>query len=328
MATVSVVIPSYNQAQWIGRTLDALIAQSRPPDQVVVVDDGSTDDTIKVVEGYRGKTPFDLEIVRQANGGPGAARNRGVQEATGEVIAFTDSDAVARVDWLANAMQSLDKEGDDCAGIEGRVEDDGLNPPTIRTHQLHNLHGGHFLTCNMLYRRKALHAVGGFRTRYREDSDLAFSLLERGYRIVFEPSAVVDHPPREGTAWEVFQLAKKRKHDALLWARHPDTCRQFLGSLYPPSESLVLLGEAGVVVGLLVGASAVVSLGLVVVLVGLPRVVLASLEGRQFNNRDYATVLVVGLTLPAVNFFYRSWGFWFRPQTLPADGADQRMSAN
>ncbi len=323
MATVSVVIPTYNQAQWIGRTLEALIAQRRRPDQAVVVDDGSTDDTLKILEGYRGKVPFPFDIVEQANGGPGAARNRGIQAATGEVIAFTDSDAVARPDWLENALQRLEKEGPDCAGVEGRVEDDLFHAPSIRTHQLHNLHGGHFLTCNMLYRRQALQAVGGFRTRYREDSDLAFSLLEKGYRIVFEPSAVVDHPPREGTAWEVFHLAKKRKNDALLWSRHPDTCRQFLGSLYPPSESSVLIGEVAVVIGGLAGVNAAVIVGLAVILFGLPRVVLASLEGRQFNNRDYVTVLAIALMLPAVNFFYRTWGLWFRPPVLPVESIRQ-----
>ena len=316
MATVSVVIPTYNQAPWIGRTFEALAAQTRMPDQVIVVDDGSTDNTVEIIARLSPTVPFPVDVIRQANGGPGAARNRGIEAARGDVVAFTDSDAAPRATWLENGLDRLEREGDDCAGVEGRVEDDDTVPPTIRTHQIHNLHGGHFLTCNVLYRRKALEQVGGFHTRFREDSDLAFSLLEAGYRIVFEPSAIVDHPPREGTTWEVFKLAKKRRNDALLWARHPKTAKERLGSLYPPSEMLVLLGELVVLLAIVTRRSWVSILGLLLMMIGVPRLVLASLDGRQYDNRDYLVVLVIAATLPAVNFYYRTLGLLRKPKTL------------
>ncbi len=316
MTKVSVVIPTYNQARWIGRTLEALANQTRLPDQVVVVDDGSTDDTVKVVEALAKRTPYAVDLVQQQNGGPGSARNRGIEVATGDVVAFTDSDAVPRSTWLETAIGRLAQEGEDCAGIEGRVEDDQTTPPTIRTHQIHNLHGGHFLTCNVLYRMECLEKVGGFHTRFREDSDLAFSLLEAGYRIVFEPQAIVDHPPREGTTWEVFKLARKRKNDALLWSRHPKRANEYLGSLYPPSETLILIGELAILAAILSQTGWLGILGLLLLLVGLPRMVLASLEGRQYNNRDYLIVLAIGLGLPAVNCYYRTVGTLHKPAPL------------
>lgn len=316
MGSVTVVIATYNQAAWISRTLHAVASQTRLPDQVVVVDDGSTDNTAEVVTTCSQDLPLlVVELVRQPNGGPGAARNRGIAKARGEILAFTDSDAIPRPTWLEEGLKRLEREGDECAGVEGRVEDDQKDPPTIRTHQIHNLHGGRYLTCNAFYRRALVEQVGGFHTRFREDSDLAFSLLEAGYRIVFEPLAIVDHPPREGSVWEVFRLAKKRRNDALLWSRHRRLAHAHLGSLYPPSEILVLVGELAVLSSLLLGALWAI-IGLVFILVGLPRLVLASLEGRQYTNRDYLTVLIIGLALPAVNFYYRTSGALHKPATV------------
>lgn len=314
--SVSVVIPTYNQAPWLERTLAAVAGQTYRPLEVIVVDDGSQDDTPQILARLAAEFPVPLRIVRRSNGGPGAARNSGIEASRGDVVAFTDSDAVPRSDWLERGMARLRQEGVDCAGVEGRVEVERDRAPTIRTHQIENRYGGHFLTCNMLYRREALAAVGGFRTRFREDSDLAFSLIEQGWRIVFEPTQIVDHPPREGDVCEVFRLARKRRNDALLWRRHPDLARRHLGSLYPPSETLVLVGEALVLAGAVAQTLWPVTIGLVAVMIGLPRLVLASLEGRVYSNRDYLTVLAIGLTLPAVNGYYRTLGLFIPASRL------------
>ncbi len=85
---VSVVVPTYNRADVLGRALDSVFSQARQPDQVIVVDDGSTDGTSEVI-----KRDYPLvTCVRQANAGVSAARNRGIAEASSEWIAFLDSD--------------------------------------------------------------------------------------------------------------------------------------------------------------------------------------------------------------------------------------------
>jgi GT2 family glycosyltransferase len=84
----SVVIPTYNRADCIGRTIASVMAQSLPPDEVIVVDDGSTDDTAGVVAGFDGRVRY----VRQENAGVAAARNHGARLAGSEWIAFVDSD--------------------------------------------------------------------------------------------------------------------------------------------------------------------------------------------------------------------------------------------
>lgn len=87
----SVVIPAYNAAATLARALDSVLAQRWPAHEVIVVDDGSADATAEVAAGFGAR----VKCVRQANAGPSAARNQGVQAATGEWIAFLDAD-----DWF------------------------------------------------------------------------------------------------------------------------------------------------------------------------------------------------------------------------------------
>jgi glycosyltransferase involved in cell wall biosynthesis len=86
---VAVVIPAYNAAKWLPQALQSLRAQTMPPSEVVVVDDGSTDDTAQVATAHGAK------VVQQQQQGPGAARNRGIRESTAPWIAFLDAD-----DWF------------------------------------------------------------------------------------------------------------------------------------------------------------------------------------------------------------------------------------
>src|SRR5436190_9018266 len=88
MKTVSVVIPTYNYARYLGAAIDSALQQTHAPLEVIVVDDGSTDDTPRLLDGYGDR----IRVIRQKNSGVAAARNAGVREARGELIAFLDSD--------------------------------------------------------------------------------------------------------------------------------------------------------------------------------------------------------------------------------------------
>ena len=100
--SVSVIIPAYNRAMLLPLTLDAVLAQTVPPEEIIVVDDGSTDDTAAVARGYGTK----VNCIVTANGGDLAARNVGLRAARGRLVAFCDSDDLWRPDFLA-AMLAL-----------------------------------------------------------------------------------------------------------------------------------------------------------------------------------------------------------------------------
>ncbi len=105
-ATVSVLIPAYNEASRIATTLESVLAQTHPPHEVIVVDDGSTDATADVASA------FPVRVLRKANGGISSARNLGLREAHGTWVAFLDADdrwSPTRLEWLARAA-ALDTE--------------------------------------------------------------------------------------------------------------------------------------------------------------------------------------------------------------------------
>src|SRR5687768_16286416 len=96
---VSVVIPTFNRKNLVVRTIESVLAQTRAPLEVIVVDDGSTDSTSDALR----KDGDRIVYVFQSNAGVSAARNRGMQKATGDAIAFVDSDDV----WLPRMLEVL-----------------------------------------------------------------------------------------------------------------------------------------------------------------------------------------------------------------------------
>jgi len=111
---ISVVIPLYNKARWIRRALDSVAAQSFADFEVLVVDDGSTDGGARIVADY-GAPRF--RVIEQRNAGPGAARNRGISEAKGDLVAFLDADDEWLPNYLADSLHLLDAFGDSVASV-------------------------------------------------------------------------------------------------------------------------------------------------------------------------------------------------------------------
>lgn len=95
--TVSAVIPAYNAGKYVGRAIESVLAQTHKPDEIIVVDDGSTDDTAEVVQRFGDAVRF----IRQVNAGASIARNTGIEAATSEWIAFLDADD----EWLPDKLK-------------------------------------------------------------------------------------------------------------------------------------------------------------------------------------------------------------------------------
>jgi glycosyltransferase involved in cell wall biosynthesis len=106
---ISVIVPVYNRADLLPETLRCLLAQTVPADEVIVVDDGSTDGTGDVAAGFGPP----VKVIRQANAGPGVARNRGLAEARGDFIHFFDSDDIPALNKQESQLKALIDSGAD-----------------------------------------------------------------------------------------------------------------------------------------------------------------------------------------------------------------------
>ncbi len=165
---VSVIIPAYQDAAHIRAAVDSVLAQTYPDREVVVVDDGSTDDTLKVLAAYGDV----IRVISQPNRGPSAARNLGIQQAQGEWVAFLDADDTWLPEKLARQMPLFQKGGGIglvCSDTYF-VDSQGLRPrtgfmdnPPCAGRVLKTIFTASFIpTSTVVVRKACLDQVGGF----------------------------------------------------------------------------------------------------------------------------------------------------------------------
>ncbi len=183
--TISAVIPVFNGEQFIAEAIESVYAQTRPVVEVIVVDDGSTDNTLEVVSRFP-----EVRVIRQANAGPGAARNRAIEVAVGEYIAPLDADDL----WPANRLEImaavLDSEPDvgNVVGLQRlRVEPGAPIPFWVPNGDVDAARGEHLArpTGSMLTRRAVFGAIGLFaeELRHGEDTDWYLRAQDAGIQI-------------------------------------------------------------------------------------------------------------------------------------------------
>jgi cellulose synthase/poly-beta-1,6-N-acetylglucosamine synthase-like glycosyltransferase len=253
---VSVVVPTYRRPDLLDRCLRALVGQDFPASayEIVVADDAASEETRRQVERWGARAAPSVRYVPVVGPrhGPAAARNRGWRAAGGAVIAFTDDDAIADRGWLRHGLATF---ADGVAGAWGRLVVPLPDTPTDYERDARGLEIGPFVTANCFYRRDALEAAGGFDERFtsawREDSDLFFSMVELGLRLVRAPHAVVVHPVRPAR-WGV-SLSQQRKavFNALLWKKHPTLYRQAIRAGPPWGYYATVAALAGAAAGVL-----------------------------------------------------------------------------
>jgi glycosyltransferase involved in cell wall biosynthesis len=170
---ISVIIPAYQAADYILRTIEAVASQTQRSTEVVVVDDGSTDDTPSVVENFAGKAPsFPLRLVRETHRGPGATRNSGIRAAEAEWVAFLDADDLwhpEKIEVVSKAIRAHPEANFFCHNETIRELDHsystsdysaGFNPGLSVTTQLYERN--RFSTSAVVCRRSLLLESGGF----------------------------------------------------------------------------------------------------------------------------------------------------------------------
>lgn len=214
----SVIVPAFNAARTIGQCLDSLIAAGRDDTEIIVVDDGSTDDTMKIA-GEKGVT-----VLPRNHGGPASARNRGAEVATGEYLVFVDSDVYVHNDFIKE-IDDLTQKDPSAAAIQC-VYSNAIHPHNVaslykQVFQRHLMTRapsseveeiGTFATT---IRRDVFSEVGGFDTAFPvasiEDIELGSRLIAAGHPIRFAQDIEVDHDCQLTTTdlvWEKFNRSR------------------------------------------------------------------------------------------------------------------------
>lgn len=196
----SVIVPAYNASKTIEACLNALIHQSvhTMDYEVIVVDDGSTDNTSEIVKR------FPVKYFRQENRGPATARNKGAQEAKGEIILFTDSDCVPRYNWIEEMVKPFNDS--EIIAVKGAYNT-SQRSLTARFAQIEFEERFEMLkkadsidmvdTYSAAFRIGIFWKAGGFDESFpvanNEDTDLSYKLSKLRYKMVFNPKAIVYH---------------------------------------------------------------------------------------------------------------------------------------
>jgi O-antigen biosynthesis protein len=260
---ISVVVCSYNGATTIRDTLEGLAALEYPDFQVIVVNDGSTDDVPRIAAEY------DVKLISTENRGLSSARNTGWRAADGTIVAYIDDDAYPDPHWLhylADAFMTTDYVGVGGPNLpppgDGPIADCVANAPGGPMHVLiSDTEAEHIPGCNMAFRRSALQAVGGFDPRFRsagDDVDICWQLQARGWKIGFRAAAMNWHH-RRNSVWAYWrQQQGYGKAEALLEAKWPQKYNAlghyaWTGRLYgrgltealPPRRTRIYQGQWG-----------------------------------------------------------------------------------
>ena len=222
---VSAVIPAYNAAAYVREAIKSVLRQSYAPIECLVVDDGSTDETAAIVAAYGDR----VRVLPQENRGVSVARNRGAREAAGDLLAFLDADDRWLPERMERQMQVLqDRPEIEAVVCATEVVDRELEPvgvvrqdPSIDLHDLLLCRASVVsVSSNLLVRREAFEAVGGFDERLSTSADWAmtFRLLQRGRLASLEDTLVQYrvHGSNMSRTVEVFERDMLRAFDGLL----------------------------------------------------------------------------------------------------------------
>ncbi len=226
----SIIIPTYNRSRDLINALKHLIAQTIPKDkyEILIIDDGSTDDTEETISNLKSQIlKPEIRYFKIENGGPAKARNKGIKEAKGEIIFFTDDDCIVPSNWMETLLSGLKRyPGAVGAGgwylpHENKTEKNvGFwqrhHPRYIISKILSGSFSGQYEilsndpfryfgvsaynTANIAYKKTILEKVGGFKEDFywpgAEDNDLAFRITLAGHILLYIPFYVIDYSAR------------------------------------------------------------------------------------------------------------------------------------
>ncbi|MEO8619498.1 MAG: glycosyltransferase [bacterium] len=224
---ISIVVCTYNGARTLTECLTHVRRIDYPDFELIVVDDGSTDLSAAIADS------FGARVIRTPNRGLSSARNAGMHAATGEIIAYLDDDAYPDRDWLRYLAHTF--RTTNCAGVggpniappgDGRIAECVAHAPGGPSHVLVSDEiAEHIPGCNAAFRKDRLEAIGGFDPQFRtagDDVDVCWRLQARGWRLGFNPAAVVWHHRRNAFSRYWRQQTGYGEAEAMLERKWPE----------------------------------------------------------------------------------------------------------
>jgi poly-beta-1,6 N-acetyl-D-glucosamine synthase len=241
---VSILIPAYNEAEVIGHAIESLLQLDYPTYEVIVVDDGSTDDTLEVARHWEGKASgVEVRVLTKRNGGKASALNAGIARSKYPFVMCMDADSWVDPGSLKAAMPHFRDAS--VGAVAGNVKVANRENLLTRLQALEYIEGlnmprraqGFIAAVNIVpgpvgvFRREALEEVGGYDTdTFAEDADLTLQLITSGWKIIYEDQAITwtQAPTRaldliqQRYRWTrgILQALKKRK--GVYWHPFPD----------------------------------------------------------------------------------------------------------
>jgi GT2 family glycosyltransferase len=208
---ISVIVCTHNRAHRLEQTLKSLQGMAVPVDspwELIIVDNKSSDNTKEIINGFMDKSGLNVKCVIEGRQGLSHARNTGIQESSGNILAFTDDDCIVDRYWVTSISKGFQSDKS-IAGIGGRVElyDKMDRRVSIRVHKeqmilasvdrIFNL----IIGCNMAFDRAVFDKVGMFDTDFgagarfasAEDSDFLYRAYKEGLKIIYSPQVLVYH---------------------------------------------------------------------------------------------------------------------------------------
>jgi glycosyltransferase involved in cell wall biosynthesis len=197
--TVSVIIPCYNVEKYLEKNLEGVLKQTRKPDEIIAIDDCSTDGTRNFLKKYK-----QLKIIaHRKNKGLAQVRNTAIKYAKGEILVFFDADVVPESDLIEKILEEY--TSGEIAGVGGQAIEANIKSIFDQWRKLYcepsrgnkKINDVEYISglCSS-YRKKVLKEVGGFNPIFRtnaEDFEMGFKIHEAGYRLVYTPKAKVYH---------------------------------------------------------------------------------------------------------------------------------------
>lgn len=245
-ARISVIVPVYNVEEYLSRCVDSILAQTHSNLEVILVDDGAKDASGVICDGYAAKDPR-VKVIHKKNGGLSSARNRGLEAAGGEYIAFVDSDDWIEPDAYAHLLHIMDKYDVKlvCGGrydVDGDTGEKtvGLCPAREEVISAEELAGRIFLwdgcdssACDKLYHRSLLENFRYPEGKVCEDVPVTYRIVLAAERVAVSDKPFYNYCHRSGSISTAAAITEKTFH----FSRHTEEIYPYIRQHYPAIEN-------------------------------------------------------------------------------------------